>query len=135
MYNRILVPLDGSTVSGQTVPYARILGAALESPVELLRVYEPDPVFYYPEPAHFQERADAADQNREEAYHSLDKATASLKAEGISATANFLEPHGGPGKVPRDLPGDPVHHIIEAAEEQSDTLVVMCTHGRSGMGR
>lgn len=41
MYDRILVPLDGSPMSEQTLPYVRILGAALKSPVELLRVYEP----------------------------------------------------------------------------------------------
>ena len=46
MYDRILVPLDGSPMSAQTLPYVRILGAALKSPVELLRVYEPEAVYY-----------------------------------------------------------------------------------------
>ena len=135
MYDRILVPLDGSPLSGLTVPYVRILGAALKSPVELLRVYEPEPVYYYPEPAHFQERAQAAQQHRQEATHYLDSVSETLKAAGISVTANLLEPHSGEGQVPRDRPGDPVHHIIEVAENEANTLVVMCTHGRSGMGR
>ena len=135
MYDRILVPLDGSPMSGQAVPYVRILGAALKSPVELLCVYEPEPVYYYPEPANFQERAQAAEQHREEAAHSLDPASETLKAAGISVTVNFLEPHSGAGQVPRDPPGDPIHHIIEVAQNNPNTLVVMCTHGRSGMGR
>ena len=135
MYDRILVPLDGSPLSGQTVPYVRILGAALKSPVELLRVYEPEPVYYQPDIAHWQERVQAAEQHREEASHALDSVSETLKAVGISVTANFLEPHSGAGQVPRDPPGDPIHHIIEVAEKQANTLVVMCTHGRSGMGR
>ena len=64
MYDRILVPLDGSPMSAQTLPYVRILGAALKSPVELLRVYEPEAVYYYPDPAHYQERAQLANQHR-----------------------------------------------------------------------
>ena len=135
MYDRILVPLDGSPLSDQTVPYVRILGAALKSPVELLRVYEPEPVYYHPDISHWQERVQAAEQHREEASHSMDSVSETLKAAGISVTANFLEPHSGEGQVPRDPAGGPVHHIIEIAQKEANTLVVMCTHGRSGMGR
>ena len=52
-YDRILVPLDGSPMSTQTLHYVRILGTALMSLVEFLRVYEPEPVYYYPDPAHY----------------------------------------------------------------------------------
>ena len=135
MYDRILVPLDGSPLSGQAVLYVRILGAALKSPVELLRVYEPDPVYYYPEPAHYQERAEASEEHRREASHSLDSAAETLKAAGISVSTNFLDPHSVPGRVPHDVPESPVHHIIEVAQAQANTLVMMGTHGRSGMGR
>ena len=135
MYDRILVPLDGSSLSGQTLPYVRMLGAALKAPVELLRVYEPEPVYYYPDVSHFQERAKAAEQHRSEASRSLDSASETLKAAGISVTANFLDAHSVPGQVPRDRPESPVHHIIEVAQEQANTLVVICTHGRSGVGR
>lgn len=66
----------------------------------------------------------------------MDPASEALKTAGINVTANFLEPHSSAGEVPRDRPvGDPVHHIIEIAQEKANTLVVMCTHGRSGMGR
>lgn len=135
MYDRILVPLDGSSLSGQTLPYVRMLGAALKAPVELLRVYEPEPVHYYPDVSHFQERAKAAEQHRSEASRSLDSASETLKTAGIAVTANFLDAHSVPGQVPRDRPESPVHPIIEVAQEQANTLVIICTHGRSGVGR
>ena len=41
MYKRILVPLDGSELAEQVLPYARTLGRALGTSVELLRSVEP----------------------------------------------------------------------------------------------
>lgn len=122
-------------MSAQTLPYVRILGAALKSPVELLRVYEPEAVYYYPDPAHYQERAQLANQHREEASDSLMSASDMLNAAGISVTSNFLDAHSVPGQVSHERPENPVHHIIEVAHEVANTLVVICTHGRSGMGR
>ena len=43
MYTRILVPLDGSLVAEQVLPYVRQVATALKSAVELLRVTEPAP--------------------------------------------------------------------------------------------
>lgn len=40
MYNKILVPLDGSTVAEQVLPYARFLAAKLKAPTELLAVID-----------------------------------------------------------------------------------------------
>jgi nucleotide-binding universal stress UspA family protein len=48
MYNKILVPLDGSPFCAQALPYVRMLGTALKCPVELLRIFEPEPVYYWP---------------------------------------------------------------------------------------
>ena len=42
MYSKILVPLDGSNVSEQIVPYARFFADAYGIPVELLRITDPD---------------------------------------------------------------------------------------------
>ena len=38
MYTRILIPLDGSSLAEQVLPYGRFLGRALRIPVHLLRV-------------------------------------------------------------------------------------------------
>ena len=42
MYTRMLIPLDGSKVAEQVLPYARFLAKALAIPVELLGVVDPE---------------------------------------------------------------------------------------------
>ena len=43
MYERILVPLDGSQLAEQVLPYVRLLGKALSPRVELLRIHRRGP--------------------------------------------------------------------------------------------
>jgi len=52
MYKKVIVPLDGSKLSEQILPYARAVAAAYEIPVELLWVSDPDirPPFWPPLP-------------------------------------------------------------------------------------
>ena len=40
MYTRMLLPLDGSKVAEQVLPYARFLAKALKIPVDLLEVVD-----------------------------------------------------------------------------------------------
>ena len=40
MYTRMLIPLDGSQVAEQVLPYARCLAKALTIPVDLLEVVD-----------------------------------------------------------------------------------------------
>jgi nucleotide-binding universal stress UspA family protein len=42
MYEKILLPLDGSTLSESAWPYAQFLARALQRPVELLHAIDPD---------------------------------------------------------------------------------------------
>ena len=51
MYNKILVPLDGSNFSEQVLPYAHVFADAYRAPVELLRITDPDarPPFWPPQ--------------------------------------------------------------------------------------
>ena len=44
MYTKILVPLDGSPLAEQVLPYVQILARDLQAQVELLRVISPVPV-------------------------------------------------------------------------------------------
>ena len=43
MYARILVPVDGSSLSEQVLPYVQQLGLGLSIPVTLMTVVEPSP--------------------------------------------------------------------------------------------
>ena len=38
MYNKILLPLDGSKLSEQVLSYARVIADAYQAPIELLRI-------------------------------------------------------------------------------------------------
>ena len=143
MYKRILVPLDGSTLGGQTLPYVRVIGSALNCPVELIRIFEVDPYITpyvaYPTRVIFQEQAKAAADHREEVMHSLEPISNTLSGAGLNVTARVLEPHapgsGPSSSITKEVATGPAHHIIEEAEREADTLIVMCTHGRSGIGR
>ena len=42
IYNRVLVPLDGSKLAEGALPYARLLAGALQLPVDLLHVNDPE---------------------------------------------------------------------------------------------
>src|SRR4030067_2081448 len=42
MYTRMVIPLDGSTVAEQVLPYARFLAKGLAIPVDLLEVVDAD---------------------------------------------------------------------------------------------
>ena len=46
MYQRILVPLDGSPLAEQVLAWVGILAKGMQSRVELLRVIEPHPRIY-----------------------------------------------------------------------------------------
>lgn len=137
MYKKILVPLDGSSPGEQAIPFVSLLGSRLKCPVELVRVYEPEPVYYFPGLRDYQEREAAAAQHHEEVRHSLDPIRDSLQEQGITATAVIHEPDPSPHgrNVPREAVIDPAHHIVEEAGKEADTLIMMCTHGRSGVGR
>ena len=43
VYTRLLVPLDGSELAEEALPYAKTLGKGLGVRIELLRVVEPPP--------------------------------------------------------------------------------------------
>lgn len=121
-YNRImskiiLVPLDGSPVAEQVLPYAQACARQLGPEAELLlmRVLEPvDPAVLGPELARHQ---------REEAKKYLTGIAVDLGAAGFRA------------RIRSEQPG-PVHEAITAvADEEKVALVALCSHGRTGLER
>jgi nucleotide-binding universal stress UspA family protein len=120
MYTQILIPLDGSKVAEQVLPYARCLANALTIPVELLGIVDPVPL------ADFSEVWQGSD---------LDK----LIAEETKGTTQYLETSArsftGARVKCSVVTGTPEEVIIERAAADDKTLIVMATHGRSGMQR
>jgi len=110
MYTRILVPLDGSTLAEQVLPYVRILGNGFRAPVELLRLVDSVPAG----------RANAGTGSEARSY--LEGVAASLRKEGVTVSSTVRE-------------GDAASCIVTEAGKNPDTLVAMSTHGRSGITR
>jgi nucleotide-binding universal stress UspA family protein len=120
MYRRLLVPLDGSKIAEQVLPYARCLARELKIPVDLLGVVDPEALVAFANP---------------EKGRPID----TLVAESMSSSAIYLDStarsfHAAQVKssVAR---GKPEEVIIEKAAADEDTLIVMATHGRSGIQR
>jgi nucleotide-binding universal stress UspA family protein len=121
MYNRILVPLDGSELAEEVLPYVRILGKGLVANIELLRVFEALPPDLA-DSAHglYPHRVAAGMRDRVMDY--LKRIGAPLTEEGLTVSFAVHE-------------GDPASLIVSEAETTADTLIAMSTHGRSGITR
>lgn len=137
MYKKILVPLDGSILGDRVLPYVRNLGKKLDAKVELFRVFDPEPEFFYPEPFEYLDRHEVTAHYREEVMTAMATAKTNLEAAGVAATAVLHGPEKAEteGKKVTHTFGATAEHIVLEAEKEPDTLIVMSTHGRSGMGR
>ena len=92
MYKRILVPLDGSPMGDRVLPYVRNLGKKLDAKVDLFRVFDPEPEFFYPEPFEFQDRQAASEYYREEIMTAMGTAKTHLETAGVAATSALHGP-------------------------------------------
>ncbi len=120
MYTRMLVPLDRSKVAEQALPYARFLATALAIPVELLEVVDLDAltVLSNPEEGRYLDRL-------------LAETTESGRTYLKEIAGTFEETH-----VEYSVEtGKPEEVIIERAAADNNVLIVMATHGRSGIQR
>lgn len=121
MYTKILVPLDGSPVAEQVLPYARSLAKALALPVELLRAVEPETVALYSDPKH---------------GRYIDMVEADLKQRSLAYLKNLERPFFTTSRVTCSAKiGKPAAVIVAGAAAQPGTLIAMATHGRSGVQR
>ena len=112
---KIIVPLDGSTLAEMAVPAAVELAREHGAAVVLVRAAEaswitPDVV-------------EAEVMVVREAEEYLEKVAARLRAEGAPAVETAV------------WYGTAASSIVEAAEAQRADLIVMTSHGRSGIGR
>ena len=116
MYERILVPLDGSELAEVALPYAEELAGRLGSQVTLVYVSEPSEGQY---------------QHMHESY--LDEM---LEATKRDAEKYLEKPGTHTIQVKSDiLFGNPAEKIVDYSEKTDVGLIVMSTHGRSGIKR
>jgi len=120
---QIVVPLDGSPVAEAVLPVAEALAGQCQLPLVLLRVVEPFPFS-------FVDASGVAGVDYQAVLNSLQEAADSYLGE-VSAALR-----GKNVNVLTEAPmGTPVHEIVRYAQEHSGSLVVMATHGRSGLAK
>ena len=121
MFDKVLVPLDGSKLAEQSLPYARVFAKGLGARIALLRVYEPvDPDLGAP--VHGQIYGQAVASIKTIARDYLERVAAPLRDEGIAVTCTV-----GEGRAPQ--------YIVEEAQKEPNTVTAMSTHGRLGIAR
>jgi len=116
----MVIPLDGSQVAEQVLPYARFLAKKLAIPVNLLQVIDPDAVALLANP----EKGRYIDT----IVHDITESSrAYLKTIAQSIPGASVQCLVEKGKVEEVL--------IEHAAPDKESLIIMATHGRSGIQR
>jgi nucleotide-binding universal stress UspA family protein len=118
MYRHILIPTDGSEPAELGVAHGLALAKSLGAKVSVIFVVEP----FSEMTGRFQEAvATYAELRKEQATSTLDHAANGAKEAGVSCETIQVEN------------GQPHQAIIAAAENKGCDLIVMSTHGRSGL--
>lgn len=121
MYQRILVPLDGSELAEAALVHARGLAGQFQSEIDLLRVLVSP--YTIAAPDLILAGYDIGQEGLQKAAEEyLNAVAAELQAEGLSVAA-------------RTASGPVAEAILDYAADNGVDLVVMSTHGRGGISR
>jgi nucleotide-binding universal stress UspA family protein len=119
MYKKMLVPLDGSELAEVVIPYAKELAGRLDLELNLLHVCQatkPDSRFMC------------------QTY--LDRASEKIQKQSREVQKKTGAPSGKAVRVKGEVAaGHPAEEILDYTEENGIDLVLMATHGYSGVRR
>lgn len=113
MYKTILVTLDGSDHAERAIPHAVSLARGLGAEVLFLQVGEE---------LDMPQLADRRIQILEGLEEYMNGRVQDARTQGVAARSLLVE-------------GDPAHEILETAQREGAGMIVMSSHGRSGLGR
>jgi len=120
MYNKMLVPLDGSELAEIVFPYVKELAGRLN--LEVILIYVGSPALHEFTPMHeayIEQAAGIIKHQAQEVRHKT----------GIKAGARMPKVRGITAE------GYAAEEILRCAEENNADLIIMATHGRSGRKR
>ena len=121
MYDRILIPLDGSVCGEHALREGSQLAKKVGAHITLLHVLHPEQsVYTRRESGVFDARQ--IDRAKDEAHRMLAQAAATAQAQGVVAKTVLVD----------DLDTHPVAAILDAEDDHD--LIVLATHGRRGLG-
>ena len=128
MYEKIVVPLDGSKVGEAALPYVEDIVSKLSPKVKtevvLLQVISREHVHtvggYAPVTTPYGEKQ--LEETEKKAMDYLNQTGEALRTKGVTVTAKVTV-------------GDASEQSVKVAEEIDANLIAMSTHGRSGLSR
>jgi nucleotide-binding universal stress UspA family protein len=124
MYRHILIPTDGSELAEHAVTNGLSLAKSVGAKVSVIIVEAPFDVYSVPE-SRVQQMSEAfakhAEQIKKHATSVLNHAAAAAKSAGVSCDTIQVEHE------------QPYQAIIAAAKDKGCDLIMMASHGRSGL--
>jgi nucleotide-binding universal stress UspA family protein len=118
MYRHILIPTDGSELAEHGLAHGMALAKSLGAKISVVFVVEP---FSELSGRFLEAVANYAELRKEQATSVLDRVANAAEAAGVSCETIQVEN------------GQPHQAIIAAAEDKGCDLIVMSSHGRSGL--
>jgi nucleotide-binding universal stress UspA family protein len=132
MFKRILVPLDGSRLGSRALPYAIEVAKHFGAEVILMQVVKrtmptigvgaPESVSAMGAEIVVQAALDEDEKNISRAKRYLGRKVWRMKSQGVAGSYSVVI-------------GDPAQSIIAFSQEEHVDLIVMSTHGKSGLKR
>jgi nucleotide-binding universal stress UspA family protein len=119
----ITVPLDGSQLAASVLPIVTTIAQRMNLEIVLFRAYELPASAYYGSEDYLPNYEELKDNVRKEVQSYLGKEIETLKSHGFEKVSFLVTEGSGPDE------------IISYARKRPDTLIAMCTHGRSGVKR
>lgn len=120
---KIVVPLDGSSWSESAIPQAQEIARAFDAEIILLHVFQ-SPASDYADQLALAGQQAVADRPYEEMRENLIALRNTLRREGIRAREQIIRSN------------NPAQAIVEFVESEAGvSMVVMSTHGRTGISR
>jgi len=127
MYQKILVPLDGSKLAECVIPHVEeiamhcganeVVLVSVTEPVQGYRVFED-----YSQEAEERLVPEAVGKQQKQAQNYLDRVAKGLDAKGVKVQTEVLL-------------GSPAEEISLYAEHRGCNLIIIASHGRSGLSR
>ncbi|HUF53854.1 MAG TPA: universal stress protein [Dehalococcoidia bacterium] len=133
MYDRVLLPLDGSEIAEAVEPHTMALAKKFDSEVILMRVVTPVSKLLASMVPGRAAAGNTTPVGVEAAHAQLESETRDA-AQYLSSVAQRFEAEGVAART-LAIEGEPAQTIIENAKDANVSVICMSTSGRSRLGR